>query len=65
MQVAFSPRQIVERYSPQLDRETAEFLDSAVDTLVATKNRNGKLMVVNWGLILVFFQKDLLLSLRR
>lgn len=46
MQVAFSPRQIVERYSPQLDRETAEFLDSAVDTLVATKNRNGKVVVV-------------------
>ena len=46
MPTAFTNQQIVERYSPLIDAETAEYLDLAVDKMVTAKNKGGKVVVV-------------------
>lgn len=46
MQPTFTNQQIVERYSASIDTETTDFLESAVASMVATKNRGGKIVVV-------------------
>lgn len=46
MQPTFTNQQIVERYSASIDTETADILEAAVETMVATKTRGGKIVVV-------------------
>jgi len=46
MLAALTNQQIIDRYSPLIDAETASFLDLAVEAIVKTKNKDGKVVVV-------------------